>query len=458
MVEVEYDLARVELRSEGPPMQRFFDLLPLASREHAIDGGEGNTPCLRARELGRALGLADVWLKVEGANPTFTTKDRQGSVAVAALRELGVREIATASTGNSCTALARIAARVPELRLHIFVGDEFLDRVACADAPNVSVYWLRDGSFVEAGAAAAWFAESRGIALDRGLLCFPKREALKTVFFEAAAQVERPIEWYFQGVSSGMGVYATQRAAQQLLALGRIERLPRLVCVQEETCDPLVRAWRRGAQRVHEGDLIARPRGLSKATLRGDPSGAYPYLAAAVRASGGAMTSAAQDEMRELRALLRETEGIDACFTSAMTLVAARDLARRGLVRRDATLLLNLTGAERPASPETRADFAVERNAEGWRITSLPGESDDLLAQIVELVRRSQRLGDAEPLGADTALLERDLALDSVALLELLLAIEKRFACRIEDHEVTPVHFATIGTVAAFVRRKRSGA
>jgi acyl carrier protein len=45
-----------------------------------------------------------------------------------------------------------------------------------------------------------------------------------------------------------------------------------------------------------------------------------------------------------------------------------------------------------------------------------------------------------------------------VALLELLLAIEKRFACRIEDQEVTPVHFATIGTVAAFVRRKRSGA
>jgi threonine synthase len=458
LVEVEYDPALVELRSEGPPMERFFDLLPLVSRENIIDGGEGNTPCRAARELGRALGLENLWVKIEGTNPTRTTKDRQGSVAVAALRELGVQSFAMSSTGNSCTAVARIASRVPDLQVHIFVGDEFLERVDFADAPNITVYHLRDGTYVEAGMAAAWFSRESGIPMDRGFFSFPKREALKSVFLEAVAQVTRPIDFYVQGVSSGMGVYATHRAAQQLRAIGHIDRAPRLVCVQEETCDPLVRSFNRGAERLHPDDVIRQPRGLSKATLRGDPTQAYPYTRGSVLDTGGTMASVGQDEMRAMRALLLETEGIDACFTSAMTVAAARQLRGSGFLPRDATVLLNLTGADRPDSAATRADFVVERDGDAWKVTAAEGEKPEgELQQVIEVVRRSQRLKPEEPLDAATVLLDRGLALDSVALLELLLGLEKRFTCRIEDGEVTPENFSTIGAVVELIRRKKSG-
>ena len=81
LMDVEYDLEGVALRDEGPPAERFFDLLPLLSRDAVIDGGEGNTPCIHARELGARLGLSNLWLKLEGANPTCTTKTARAAWA-----------------------------------------------------------------------------------------------------------------------------------------------------------------------------------------------------------------------------------------------------------------------------------------------------------------------------------------------------------------------------------------
>jgi threonine synthase len=453
-MDVEYDLTGVDLRREGTPVERFFDLLPLMSRADAIDGGEGNTPCFHARELGAAIGLTNLWLKVEGRNPTGTTKDRQGSVGVGALRELGITSFATASTGNSATGMARIVARYPEIHMHLFVGSEFLDRLEYADADNVTVYWLRDGTFVDAGKAAAWFAAREGMPLDKGFASFAKREALKTVFLEAAFQVDRPIEYYFQSVSSGMGVYAVHGAARQLQALGRIDRIPRLVAVQEETCDPLVRSFARGVAKLHPDDVVAVPHGLSKATLRGDPTGAYPHLRRALLDSGGTLVSAAQAEMREMRDLLLATEGVDACYTSVMTAVAARQLAKASRLDRDAVVLLNLTGSDRHLTRAITPDLLVEWDGEEWRMTGVSGAPPDLLEQVVRVVRESQRLSPGEPLDAATELVDGGLSLDSVSVLELLLALEKHFACRIEEGEVTSANLQTIGATAELVRRK----
>ncbi|MGH0032080.1 MAG: threonine synthase [Myxococcota bacterium] len=454
LMDVEYDLRDVTLHPEGSPVRRFFDLLPLLSRESIIEGDEGNTPCFHAKELGASLGFSNLWLKVEGENPTCTTKDRQGPVGVGALLEMGVTHFSTASTGNSATAMARIVSRYPELHMHLFVGSEFLDRLEYADADNVTVYWLRDGTFVDAGKAAAWFARREGIALDRGFASFAKREALKTVYLESVFQVERPIEAYFQSVSSGMGVYATHGAATQLKALGTIEKLPRLVAVQEETCDPMVRSFQQGLDALDPAHVVATPHGLSKATLRGDPTAAYPHLLRALRGSDGSMQSAAQAEMRAMRERLFETQGVDACYTSVMTAVAAEGMRRRGELADDAVVLLNLTGADRHVERAIAPDYLVERDGEEWSMTAMSGAPEDLLEQVVQVVRQSQRLGADEPLDASTRLVDAGLNLDSVAVLELLLALEKHFACRIEEREVTNENFQAVGSVTELVRRK----
>jgi threonine synthase len=454
LVDVEYDLARARIGDEGPPMERFRDLLPVLSRDSMLDAGEGNTRCLHARELGRAIGLDDLWVKVEGDNPTRTVKDRQGTVVIAALRELGATSFVLPSTGNSCTSLARVVARFPDMHMHVFVGDEFLDRVAYADAPNVSVYWLAHGSFVEASEAAAWFAAEGGHTSDGGFSFFAKREALKTVYLEAALQVPREIDVYVQGVSSGIGVYASHRAALQLRAMNRTQSIPRLVCVQEDTCDPMVRSFARGAAAVHADDIVAHPRGLAKATLRGDPSRSYAAVRDAVLASGGTMVSAGRDAIETARTLIAETEGLEICYASALTIAAARDLAARGWLARDALVLLNLTGADRPPSRRA-ADFIVERREEEWIMTAQNAPRHrEVVQAVADEVRLSQRLSDDVTIDAATALLYDGLGLDSVAVFELLLAIEKRFDRRIEEHEVTTANLATVGSLAELVAMK----
>ena len=462
LVDIDYDLSRVAIARDGPPMHRYFDLLPLASRDNIIDGSEGNTPCRHARELGRAIGLDNLYVKIEGANPTRTTKDRQGTQAVATFRDLGISHFVTSSTGNSCTALARIVARFPDMKMSAFVGDEFLERLSWESTPNVTVYWLPNGSFVDAHAAARWFSEREGISAERGFFFFGKREALKVAYLEAVEQTPRPIECYVQGVSSAMGVYATWKGARQLQALGRIAKRPRLLCVQEETCDPMVRAWRRGGATMTDADVVASPRGLSKATLRGDARGVYSYVRDAVIESGGTFLTVTQDAMREMRALLLETEGIDACYTSAMTIAAAAVLRREGRLDRDATVLLNLTGADREGMPHARADFIVEKDgAGGFRVEPaardaghVAHEADDHLARVLAVVRRVAAPSSDARISPETRLVVGGLGLDSVSILELALALEADFGCALGEAELRPPHTETVRSIAEMLRAK----
>jgi threonine synthase len=441
-------------------MERYFDLLPLLSRDSIIDGGEGNTPCFHARELGRAIGLDKVYIKDETKQPTLTTKDRMGSLVVATFRELGIRQFVTSSTGNSCTSLARIVERYPdEIRMSIFVGDEFLQRLNWPNVPNVTVYWLKNGTFVDAHEAARWFAQTHpDWVSERGFFSFAKREALKTAYLEAVEQIPEPIEYYFQGISSAMGLYSTFGAATQLQAMGLISRIPAMIGVQEETCNPIVRAWERGAERMGAEDVIARPHGLSKSTLRGDSRMVYHYVRGAMVRSGGFAVTAGQDEMREARELVRQTEGLGICYTSAMTVAAARKLAREGRLRRDAVIMLNITGAERVGHPSPVPHYIVERDGAGWSITPAdPSHDVGVFDRVRRVLVEQNHLPTDMRIDSETRLVEGGLALDSVALLEFSLALEREFGCRISEKELTPQHFATAGTVANLMRGKISG-
>jgi threonine synthase len=455
LVDVDYNLEQVRIRSEGCLMERYFDLLPLLERDSIIDGEEGNTPCIHAKELGRLLGLNKLYLKDETKNPTRTTKDRQGALPVAVFRELGIREFITSSTGNSSTAIARIVARFPDMRMHLFVGDEFLNRVNVVGAPNLIIYWLKNGTFVEAHKAAAWFAKQSRIPSARGIFFFGQREGLKTAFFEATEQIPEPIDVYIQGVSSALGVYSTYKGAKQFLGLGKIPHMPRLVCVQEETCNPMVRAWDDNAETVRPEHIIPYPRGLSKSTLRGDPSMVYPYIRKVVLDTGGTMVTATQDEMREARKLLYELEGIDGCYTSAMTVVAARKLAASGWLKKDDVVMLNITGADREGAPYPQPNFVVEKQGDGWSIEPFSEKvARGCLDRVYEVIRATLKIPEQMKLDTEIKLLGADLALDSVAQLEFVLALEKEFGLEIPPEHITRENFLTIGHVADYLRKR----
>jgi threonine synthase len=366
MIEVEYDLEQAVLRDSPNTLERFFDLLPIEEPGSLRSQMLAPTPCVHAQGLGTLLGLPRLYLKNETVLPTATTKDRMAAVSLAFLTECGVRAFCTASTGNSSSAYAHGMAQYPDCRMYLFTAEDFIDRVQLADGEQVVSFGLRGASFVDAFQCAAEFAKSQGLTSERGFFNPGRREGLKLAFLEAVEQISPPINWYVQAVSSAMGVYGTYKGARELLRMGRIPQLPRLLCVQQESCAPMVRAFEAGSEKIRPQDIVHKPTGIAEAILRGDPSRAYPYVREMVVESNGTFVAVSEQEIREARRMVEETEGICPCFSASTAVAGVIKLVRQKTFPTGDTILINLTGGDRPRSSTPPKVRWLRSTGNGW--------------------------------------------------------------------------------------------
>jgi len=376
MTDVEYDLDRVELHESSNPYLRYRDLLPVRDPS-LFPQDAGTTPTVHAIRLGERVGLPWLYLKDETKLPTGTTKDRMAAVALAYLREGGVEGFCTSSTGNSSTAYAHAIRAVPGLMMYLFTAEQFIQRVDVPDGDRVVNFGLRDATFVEAFDAARDYALAHGLTSERGFFNPGRREGLKVAWLEAAEQVPRPIDWYVQAVSSAMGVYGVHRAATQLHAIGRTDRVPRLLCVQQETCSPMVSAWDDGSEVIRPQDVVERPVGIASAILRGNPTRAYPPVRRIVIETGGTMVAVSEAEIRSARAWVAEDEGISPCFAAAAAVAGMAKLRARGGLDPGETVLVNLTGRDRDSSQTGTIGPVrwMQRADDGW-VPESPGADE----------------------------------------------------------------------------------
>jgi threonine synthase len=382
MLDAAYDLERARLRDSSNPYERFVDLLPVHNPD-LYPRNVGYTPCVHAHKLGRHLGLPHLSLKNEGANPTASTKDRSAIISLALMLESGHQRFATASTGNAGTGYAYALATAPfsTMEMHIFLGEQHAPRCQYGNLDRIKIFALRDGSFVEAGALAAAYARANGLLSDGGFFSPGKREGAKLAFFEAMDQVPKPIDWYVQAVSSGLGVVGTYKGAKELLALGCIDRLPRLLCVQESTCAPQVRAWEEKCEDIQPRHIVHAPKGIALATHRGDPSRSYSYLRDDVVESRGSFVDVTESEIRAAREMVLDLEGIDICFNSATAVAGlVKHVERGGLDPRE-VILVNLTGRDRQSE-------AVAPNVTWMSFEHDAWVSEDGALRILEPLRR----------------------------------------------------------------------
>lgn len=345
-----YSLESTRLHDSDNPYIRFFDLLPVRDRS-LLPLDMGYTPTVHAITLGSRLGLSSLFLKNETTLPTGTTKFRMAAVALAYLYESGVRHFCASSTGNSSTAYAHQITKIPGMKMSLFTAAEFQQRVTFPPTPQIEHHLLEGKSFAEAFNYAAEFAGQHGYTAERGFFNPGRREGLKLAWCEATDQVEAPIDWYVQAVSSGMGVYGTYKAARELQRIGHIEHLPRLLCVQQQSCAPMVSAWNEGAEQIAERHIVRKPRGIAKAILRGDPSGVYPYMRKIVQHSGGGFAAVSEDEIREAQSLVRELEGIAICPSASAAVAGLIKMRKNGRIGSGETVLINLTGSDREPLP-----------------------------------------------------------------------------------------------------------
>ena len=366
MVEVEYDLDNLRLADSANPYVRFSELLPVTSTRERLPPDAEYSPTIHAKALGAYLGMPSLYLKDETALPTRTTKDRMAAVSLGFLWERGVRAFCTSSTGNSSTAYAHAIRTFPDMTLYLFTAESFVTRVQHAEHPQVLHFGMRDASFVDAFNYAGIYASEHRLVSERGFFNLGRREGLKMAFLEACEQVPGPIDWYVQAVSSAMGVYGTYKGAKELRGMKRIERLPKLLCAQQDQCSPLVRAYKEGCDEIRPHHIVRRPAGIAEAILRGDPSRVYPYVRGIVVESGGDFVSVTEHEIREARRLVEELEGVSPCFSASTAVAGVIKQVRHDAFPRHETVLVNLTGGDRPRTDPGKDIRWLQRDGTAW--------------------------------------------------------------------------------------------
>lgn len=344
-----YDLARLagtvrpdDLASRAPGVWRFRELLP--SVQPNIDGGlgAGDTPLLRMTRLGQRIGLNNLWLKDEGANPTGTFKARGAAVGVAAAAALGIRDLAIPTAGNAGSAWAAYCAAAG-LRLHVVMPSDTPSPIKAECIAYGAELTEVDGLISDAARIVANNAARHGW-FDASTMREPYRiEGKKTMGFELAEAFGwTPPDVVLYPTGGGVGLIGIWKAMQELAELGWLKGPPpRLIAVQTEGCRPIVDAWEAGAGRA---ERAFHPHTVASG-LRVPLPFAHSLVLRAIRETNGTAISVGDDELLAGMAELASIEGIFACPEGATLVSAVQRLLERGDIDTQANVVLLNTGS-----------------------------------------------------------------------------------------------------------------
>src|SRR5580693_7663038 len=347
-LEVAYDyeaiaatISRERIEAGPRTMWRYRDLLPV-SDESPVDLGAGFTPLVRADRLAAALGLGELWIKDDTANPTGSFKDRVVSVALTKARELGFKVAACASTGNLANSVAAHAARAGMASVVLIPSDLEKAKVTMTAVYGGTLVAV-DGTYDDVNRLCAELtSEHPSWAFVNVNVRTYYAEGSKTLAFEVAEQLgwEAP-DHVVVPVASGSQLTKVAKGFSELHTVGLLDDEPhvRVSGAQAEGCSPVATAFAEGTDAIRP----VKPHTIAKSLAIGNPADGW-YALETVRRSGGAFASVTDDEILDGIRLLARTEGIFAETAGGVTIATLAKLAASGVVRRDERVVAYITG------------------------------------------------------------------------------------------------------------------
>jgi len=322
--------------SEARGLWRYRSLLPALDERPPISLSEGGTPLVRCDRLAEWAGVRELRVKVEGANPTGSFKDRGMTVGVTLARALGARTLACASTGNTSASLAAYAARAGSRALVLVPrGKIAMGKMAQALAFGAQVVEI-DGSFDDGMALVEKLSGDGSVYLLNSLN--PLRlEGQKTLMFEVLEALA-PDRVIFP-VGNGGNISAAHKAIREANATRLSPATPILSGVQAEGASPLAKAWR--SKREYAPQAHAET--IATAIRIGAPVNASKAMRA-VRETGGVLSTVTDEEILEAQRTMAAREGIFVEPASAAPLAGLRRMIAAGEVSRSESVVLVATG------------------------------------------------------------------------------------------------------------------
>lgn len=347
VLDIEYDLENVlrEFRKEdlwkGPrSIWRYQEFLPIAERDCIVSMGEGLTPMVKAGNYGNLIGLSDLHLKLDYLNPTGSFKDRGTSVAVSKLRELGVSAAFDDSSGNAGASLAAYCAAA-KIACTLYVPAEApREKLLQSEMYGAQIIKIKGTrSQVEVAARDAW--RSSGIFYASHNLSPFFFEGMKTLAYEIAEELSWQVpDHVVFPVGGGALLAGAWKGYNELAQLGWIDRVPKLHCIQSESCMPIVEAFRKGSRTVKarvEGETVA-------GGIRISNPGRGEQVLQALHSTRGAAAAVSDDEILTHQKQLARKEGIFAEPTSCAAIVGLTKLLEMEIIHGDELVVVPLTG------------------------------------------------------------------------------------------------------------------
>jgi threonine synthase len=331
--------AKRKIQAGPQSIWRYVDFLPLDERP-ADTLQPGLTPLLRADRLAERLGLGEVYIKNDAANPTHSFKDRVVAVALAKARELGFETIACASTGNLANAVAAHAAAAG-LESYVFVPADLEEqKLLATDVYGTNLVGVT-GSYDDVNRLCTELAEERPWAFVNVNLRPFYAEGSKTIAYETIEQLgwELP-DRVVCPIASGSLFTKIARGFGEWIDLGLVDgELPTFNGAQANGCNPVATAFADG----HEVCRPQRPDTIAKSLAIGNPADGV-YALDLARRTGGSVESVSDDEIRAGIRLLAETTGVFTETAGGVTTAVLAKLAEAGAISPDERVVVIITG------------------------------------------------------------------------------------------------------------------
>jgi len=347
-VEYDYELIARRLnpdrlaRDSDPTIWRYRPLLPVRPDSPVPPLTVGGTPLYRADRLAEALGLRHVWVKDDGRLPTASFKDRASAIAVVKGRERGAEVITTASTGNAAAALAGLCASVGQRNV-IFVPQSAppakIAQLLVYGSTVLLVRGTYDDAFelcLKAAQAFGWYNRNTGYNPYMS-------EGKKTASFEICEQLgwDAP-DRIFVPVGDGCIIGGIHKGLKDLLALGWIDRMPKLMGVQAAGSAALYDAWRSGTAALDMQPIAAYT--VADSISAGLPRDRIKALAA-VRETDGAYVRVTDEQILAAIPVLAQATGVFAGPAAAAAYAGLAQAVTDGLVEPDERIVVLCTGS-----------------------------------------------------------------------------------------------------------------
>jgi threonine synthase len=345
-LEVTYDydsiartVTRESIESGPTTMWRYHDFLPVDA-EASIDMGTGFTPLIRARNLGRMLGLDNLYIKNDSVNPSFSFKDRPVSVTTTKALEFEFEVLACVSTGNLMGSVAAHGAKAGMKTIVFFPADLEKGKIVGAAIYGPTLVAV-DGTYDQVNRLCSELADNNRWAFVNINMRPYYAEGSKTLGYEVAEQLgwRAPDNCVVPGASGELHT-KIWKGIQEFRDVGLIDSAKTKVhLAQAEGCSPIVEAFELGTTQVRP----VKPNTIAKSLAIGNPASG-PFSLQTLVATGGTAVAAPEDEIVEGIRLLAETEGIFTETAGGVVISGLRKLVKQGKIKSDEVTVAYITG------------------------------------------------------------------------------------------------------------------